>query len=51
MPHCYTLECNYYSGARTNILFPIQGNVNVDESKTESTLNDSIQLDNVDMLR
>jgi len=22
MPHCYTLECNYYSGVKTNILYP-----------------------------
>ena len=22
MPHCYTLECNYYTGKRTNLLYP-----------------------------
>jgi len=22
LPHCYTLECNYYTGKRTNILYP-----------------------------
>jgi hypothetical protein len=45
MPHCYTLECNYHSGSRTNILFPLNGNVNVDESKP-IPLKDSIQQEN-----
>ena len=25
IPHCYTLECNYYKGRNTNVLYPVKG--------------------------
>jgi hypothetical protein len=32
MPHCYTLECNYYNGKVTNILYPVK-NENLKKGK------------------
>lgn len=37
MPHCYTLECNYFKGNKTNVLFPVKGepfNTNKEEQET-----------------